>query len=60
MEYYIDVERLRRDMEENCVAAMFNGFPMAAADLSDVEQLSDYEVVRLAEKNGVDLRKYIV
>ena len=60
MEYEIDVSRLRRDMKDYYGTAMFNGFPMAVMDLSKVERLSDRELVALAQKNGVDLRKYIV
>lgn len=60
MEYEIDVNRLRRDMKDYYGTAMFNGFPMAVMDLSKVERLSDRELVELAQKNGVDLRKYIV
>lgn len=59
MEYEIDVNRLRRDMKDYYGTAMFNGFPMAIMDLSKVERLSDRELVELAQKNGVDLRKYI-
>ena len=29
-------------------------------DLADVERLSDQELVKLAQENGVDLRAYIV
>ena len=60
MEYEIDIERLRRDMEDYYGSAMFNGFPMAVMDLSKVERMSDRELVELAQKNGVDLRKYMV
>ena len=60
MEYEIDVSRLRRDMKDYYGTAMFNGFPMAVMDLSKVERMSDRELVELAQKNGVDLRKYIV
>ena len=60
MEYEIDVNRLRRDMKDYDGTAMFNGFPMAVMDLSKVERLSDRELVELAQKNGMDLRKYIV
>lgn len=59
MEYEIDVNRLRRDVKDYYGTAMFNGFPMAIMDLSKVERLSDRELVELAQKNGVDLRKYI-
>lgn len=60
MEYEIDVTRLRRDMKDYYGTAMFNGFPMAVMDLSKVERLSDRELLELAQKNGVDLRKYII
>jgi len=36
MEYEIDVNRLRRDMKEEYVAAMCCGFPMAVVDLTEV------------------------
>ncbi len=60
MTYKIDVIRLRRDMKDYYGTAMFNGFPMAVMDLSKIERLSDGELVELAQKNGVDLRKYII
>lgn len=60
MEYEIDVNRLRHDMKDYYGTAMFNGLPMAVMDLSKVERLSDRELFELAQKNGVDLRKYIV
>lgn len=60
MEYEIDVNRLRRDMKDYYGTAMFNGFPMAVIDLSKVERLSDRELVELAQKKGVDLRKYFI
>ncbi len=60
MEYKIDVNRLRRDMKDYYGTAMFNGFPMAVVDLSRVERLSDSELVELAQKNGVNLKKYII
>lgn len=60
MEYEIDVKKLRRDMEDYYGTAMAGGFPMAVMELSEVEHMSDREVVELAKRNGVDLRKYIV
>ena len=60
MTYKIDVDKLRKDMKNYYGTAMFNGFPTAVMDLSKVERLSDRELVELAQKNGVDLRKYIV
>ena len=60
MDYEIDVKRLRRDMKDYYGTAMFNGFPMAVMDLSKVERLSDRELIELAQKNGVDLRKNMI
>ena len=60
MEYQIDVNSLRKDMTDYYGTAMFSGFPMAVMDLSNVESMSDRELVELAQKKGVDLRKYIV
>ena len=60
MEYTIDIKRLRRDLEDYYGTAMFNGFPMAIMDLSKVEKASDREIIELARKNRMDLRKYII
>ena len=60
VEQKIDIDRLREDILDYYGTAMFNGFPMAVMDLSKVERMSDRELVELAQKNGVDLRKYIV
>ena len=60
MEYEIDIRRLRRDLEDYYGTAMFSGFPMAVMDVSRVERMSAQELVELAQKNGVDLRKYVV
>lgn len=59
MEYEIDVSRLRRDMKDYYGSAMFNGFPIVVIDISKIESMSDFELVELAQKNGVDMRKYI-
>ena len=59
MEYEIDISRLRRDLEDYYGTAMFSGFPMAVMDLPKVERMSAQELVELAQKNGIDLRKYI-
>ena len=60
LDYEIDVDGLRRDMKEEYVAAMCCGFPMAVVDLTEVERMSDRELVEQALKNGVDLRMYRV
>ncbi len=60
MDYEIDVDELRKDMKEEYVAAMCCGFPMAVVDLTEVECMSDRELVEQALKDGVDLRMYRV
>ena len=60
MRYEIDIDRLRDDLKDDYGSAMFSGFPMAVMDLARIDRLSDQELVELAKKNGVDLRKYIV
>ena len=60
MEYKIDADRLRRDLIDYYGTAMAGGFPMAVIDLAKIERASDSEIVRIAEKNGFNLRKYIV
>ena len=60
MAYEIDINRLRRDLMDDYGTAMFSGFPMAVMDLAKVERMSDRELVELARKKGVDLRKFII
>ena len=60
MEYEIDVDRLRKDLEDYYGTAMFNASPLAVMELSKVQRASDYEIVEMAQENGIDLRKYII
>ena len=60
MEYESDVRQLRRYMKGYYGMAMFNEFPMAVMDLSKAVHMSDLELVELAQKNGVDLRKNMI
>lgn len=55
----IDYERLRRDLMDDYEGAMFGGFPMAVVDLSDVENASRDELIKIAKENRYDLNKYI-
>lgn len=54
----MDFERLRNDLIDYYGSAMFSGFPMAMIDVSDVERMTDEELVREAEKIGLKLSKY--
>lgn len=60
MEYEIDLNQLRKDMKDYYGTAMMGGFPMVVIDLSKVERLQDDELIELAQKNGLDLRKYSI
>ena len=53
-----DVNRLRKDMQDDYGTAMMNGFPAAMIDLSKVERASDEELLRMAQEQGVDLGRY--
>lgn len=59
-EIEIDIEALRRDLMDNYGTAMTNGFPMAVIDLSNIEHAGPEELIRVAEKEGIDLRRYAV
>ena len=54
----IDVERLRNDLEDYYGTAMHSGFPMAVLDLGKVSRASERELIEMAEKKGIDLRRY--
>ena len=52
-------EKLRNDLKEECLAAMFaGGFGMAIVDLTDIERASNDELLKYAKQFGFDLRKY--
>ena len=54
-----DFEKLRKDLKEECLAAMFaGGFGMAIVDLTDIERASNDELLKYAKQFGFDLRKY--
>jgi len=58
MKYEINVARLRKDMEDYYGTAGVNISPLAFMDLEKVQKASDQELCEIAQKNGVDLRKY--
>ena len=41
-----NTRKLRRDLMDKYGTAMYSGFPMAVIDLSDVESMSDEEIVK--------------
>ena len=57
----IDIDKLRKDMLDNCYALYFASDIVAAlAETPDIERTSDEELIEIAEKQGIDLRKYEV
>lgn len=57
----IDVDALRKDMQEESLGAFFaGGFGGALVESFEVENASDEELVRMALNNGVDLEDYQV
>ena len=58
MEIRVDVDRLRDYMEDYYGTAAFNGFPAAIADAWAVERMDGGSLCRLAEREGVDLRRF--
>lgn len=56
----IDVDELRDFMLDYCGSAMAPGFPAAILDIVDIERAGGEELCQMAEKAGVDLRRFIV
>ena len=55
----IDIERLRKDMHDECMGACFGGgFGGALMEFSDVDKASPEKLVEMAQRQGIDLRKY--
>ena len=58
MDIEIDVEKLRAGLSDYHGTAMTGGMWPAIADLSEVEEASPAELIQIAEREGIDLRKY--
>ena len=54
----IDIDKLRKDLEDYYGTAMVSGFPAAVIDLSKAEKASPEELVKTALKEGFDLEDY--
>ena len=53
-----DIERLREDLKDYYGTAILSGFPMAIMEVEKVSRASDEELIRMAEKNGMNLQRY--
>lgn len=60
MEITIDIDRLRDDLEDYYGTGAFSGMPAMMMEVSDIQRMSDEEVVRKAQREGFDLFKYQV
>lgn len=54
----IDIDKLRDYMTDYFGTAMFNGFPVAILDLSDIESMGGHELCQKAESLGIDLHDF--
>ena len=48
-----EIEKIKNELIDYYGTAMMNGFPMAVMELSDIENLSDDEIIALAEELGL-------
>ena len=54
-----DVDKLRRDMEEEDMGAFFvGGYGGALSEYSDIEDADDDELIEMAQRNGINLSRY--
>lgn len=57
----IDIDKLREDLKKECYGAYFGGgFGGALMESFDIESASPQKLIEIAEKRGIDLRKYAV
>ncbi|MBQ6401899.1 MAG: hypothetical protein IJI20_06410 [Firmicutes bacterium] len=57
----IDIDKLREDMLNNCYGAFFVcDFGGALAESVDVENATPEELIEMAQRQGIDLRRYEV
>ena len=57
----IDVDELRDDLRNECLGAFFGGgFGGALVESFDVDRASPEELVEMAQRQGIDLRRYQV
>ena len=53
----INESQLRRDLQDYYGTAAYNGFPAAAMDAMNVDNMSTQELINQAQKNGFDMSK---
>ena len=60
MEIEVDIDALREYLLDYCGTALFSGFSAAVLDVIDIEQADGYELCQIAERLGIDLRRFEV
>ena len=57
----IDVDELRNDMRNECLGAFWGGgFGGALVEGGDVDKAQPEELMKMARRQGIDLRRYQV
>ena len=54
----IDFNKLRKDLEDDRYAASLAGIPEMIMEAWEIESLSDEELLDMARKEHINLRKY--
>ena len=54
----IDIDELRGYLEDYCGTAAFGGMPAAMVDVWDIQSASPSELIRIAERLGIDVRRF--
>lgn len=55
----IDINKLRKDMQDDCYGAFFGGgFGGALFESFDIDRATPEELVEKAQEQGIDMRKY--
>ena len=55
----LDIDRLRNDLIDYFGTAMTNGLGMAEIDISDIQDASTEELIRIARNCGFNINDYI-
>ena len=58
MEIRVNADKLRDYLQDYYGTAAFSGFPAAMADAWEVERMDGESLCRLAEEEGIDLRRF--
>ena len=59
MQIRIDIDKLRKDLLQDCYGGYFaGGFGGALVEATDIEKASPQELIKIAENKEIDLTKY--